>query len=54
MRDNHREYIQQIIEETVGKSVSVEIRLLDENINFDEAFTDVEEYVKMGIDLEQE
>ena len=54
MRDNHREYIQEIIEDTVGKSVSVEIRLLDDNINFDEAFTDVEEYVKMGIDLEQE
>ncbi len=52
IRENHREYIQGVINDTVGKEVPVDIRMLENNTNFEEAFTDLEEYVKMDISME--
>ena len=39
--------LKNIIENTIGKSVELEVRLLEDNVSFEEAFTDVEQYVKM-------
>lgn len=44
--------LKHIIEDTIGKSVELEAKLLDENVSFEDAFTDVEQYVKMNITVE--
>lgn len=44
--------LKNIIENTIGKSVELEVRLLEDNVSFEEAFTDVEQYVKMEITVE--
>ncbi len=41
-----------VIENTIGKSVELEVRLLDNGTTFEDSFTDVEEYVKMNISIE--
>ena len=51
-KDNHFNYIKELIENSIGKSISIEIKKLEENTNFDETFTDLEEYVKMGVSIE--
>ena len=45
-------YIKKLIEHTIGKSISIDVKKLQENTNFDETFTDLEEYVKMGVSIE--
>lgn len=52
VRENHMNYIKALIERTIGKSISIDVKKLEENTNFDEAFTDLEEYVKMGVSIE--
>lgn len=47
-----KESLKTTIENTIGKEVEIEIKLLQENISFEEQFTDVEEYVKMNISVE--
>ncbi len=44
--------LKDIIENTIGKSVDLEVKLLSENTTFEESFEDVEEYVKMNISVE--
>lgn len=51
-RGEHLKEIKQTIERTIGKSVAVETRLLEEGTVFEDAFTDVTEYVKMNIAIE--
>ena len=41
-----------VIENTIGKTVDIEIRLLEQGKSFEDSFTDVEEYVKMNISIE--
>lgn len=41
-----------VIENTIGKTVEVDVRLLESGTSFEDAFTDVEEYVKMNISIE--
>lgn len=52
VRENHMNYIKKLIEHTIGKSISIDVKKLQENTNFDESFTDLEEYVKMGVSIE--
>lgn len=51
-RDEIINYVQDTIADTIGKSVSVRTRLLDSGTNFEDSFTDIENYVKMDIDVE--
>lgn len=44
--------LKSVIENTIGKSVELEIRLLEENAVFEDTFTNVEDYVKMNITVE--
>ena len=44
--------LKNIIENTIGKNVDLEVKLLSENTTFEESFEDVEEYVKMNISVE--
>lgn len=44
--------LKSVIENTIGKGVEIEIRLLDENAVFEDTFTNVEDYVKMNITVE--
>ena len=41
-----------IIENTIGKEVELEVKLLANNTTFEDNFADVEEYVKMNISVE--
>ena len=42
-----------IIENTIGKEVELDIKLLANNTTFEDNFADVEEYVKMNISVEE-
>ncbi|MGN0375188.1 MAG: DNA polymerase III subunit gamma/tau [Butyrivibrio sp.] len=44
--------LKNIIRNTIGKDVELEIRLLTDNTTFEESFEDVEKYVKMNISVE--
>ena len=44
--------LKNIIENTIGKNVDLEVKLLSDNTTFEESFEDVEEYVKMNISVE--
>ncbi len=53
---NREEFINSvtsIIEGVIGKKVELKVQCLGENIEFEDAFTDVEEYVKMDIKVEE-
>ena len=41
-----------IIENTIGKEVELDVKLLANNTTFEDNFADVEEYVKMNISVE--
>ena len=44
--------LKNIIQNTIGKEVELEVKLLADNTTFEESFEDVEEYVKMNISVE--
>ncbi|MGN0369059.1 MAG: DNA polymerase III subunit gamma/tau [Butyrivibrio sp.] len=52
--ENALNSVKNTIEQTIGKSVEIEIRLLENNTTFEDSFTDVEQYVKMNIAIEDE
>lgn len=45
-------YVQDTIADTIDKSVPVRMKLMDTGTNFEDSFTDIENYVKMDIDVE--
>ena len=51
-REEHLNYIRQIIENTIGKEVPVEVTLLDEGADFNQSFTDLKEFIKMDVEEE--
>lgn len=51
-KDEHMKALKEAIGATIGKQVEIEVRLLDSNVTFEDAFTDVTEYVKMPITIE--
>ena len=51
-RDKCVNELRNVIESTIGKSVELEVRLLEENAAFEDTFTNVEDYVKMNITIE--
>lgn len=50
--DAHKEEIQQLIEEKIGKSVVVEVRQVDAGRRFEDSFVDIEKIVHMDITIE--
>ena len=44
--------LKDIIQNTIGKEVELEVKLLSNNTTFEDSFEDVEEYVKMNISVE--
>lgn len=52
VRDKCVDELKSVIESTIGKSVELEVRLLEENAAFEDTFTNVEDYVKMNITIE--
>ena len=51
-KDKSMDALKGVIENTIGKAVDIEIRLLEQGKSFEDSFTDVEEYVKMNISLQ--
>lgn len=51
-KEEHLNYIRQIIENTIGKEVPVEVTLLDEGADFNQSFTDLKEFIKMDVEEE--
>lgn len=52
-RDECKSEIQSVIEEKIQKQVEIEIRKLEENSRFDNTYPDLEQLVKMEIDVEE-
>ena len=50
--DKAMDALKGVIENTIGKSVEIEVRLLENGVSFEDSFTDIEEYVKMNISIE--
>ncbi len=50
--DKAIEALKNTIENTIGKEIDLEVKLLQNNVTFEDAFADVEEYVKMNIEVE--
>lgn len=50
--DAHKEEIQQLIEEKIGKSIVVEVRQIETGRRFEDSFVDIEKYVHMDITIE--
>ncbi len=51
-RDSHKEELQQLIEEKIGKSVAVEVRHIETGHRFEDKFIDIEKMVQMDITIE--
>ena len=51
-RDEAIVMLKDIIQNTIGKEVELEVKLLSNNATFEDNFEDVEEYVKMNISVE--
>ena len=51
-KEEHLNYVRQIIENTIGKEVPVEVTLLDEGADFNQSFTDLKEFIKMDVEEE--
>lgn len=46
------ENLKTVIENTIGKTVAMELKMLEKEETFEDSFADVEEYVKMNITIE--
>ncbi len=50
--DTHKEEVQQLIEEKIGKAVVVEVRHVEEGRRFEDSFVDIEKLVHMDLTIE--
>ncbi|MBQ8559520.1 MAG: DNA polymerase III subunit gamma/tau [Tyzzerella sp.] len=50
--DGHKEEIQHLIEEKIGKTVTVEVRHVEEGRRFEDSFVDIEKVVHMDLTIE--
>lgn len=49
----HKEEIQRLIEEKIGKTVMIEVRQVEEGRRFEESFVDIEKIVHMDLTIEE-
>lgn len=50
--DGHKEEIQRLIEEKIGKTIEVEVRCVDQGRRFEDSFVDIEKMVQMDLTIE--
>jgi len=50
--DAHKEEIKHLIEEKIGKTVSIEVRQVEEGRRFEDSFVDIEKIVHMELTIE--
>jgi len=50
--DAHKEEIQRLIEEKIGKTVEIEVRQVEEGRRFEDSFVDIEKVVHMDLTIE--
>lgn len=50
--DAHKEEIQRLIEEKIGKTVEIEVRYVEEGRRFEDSFVDIEKVVHMELTIE--
>lgn len=50
--DAHKEEVQHLIEEKIGKTVLVEVRQVEEGRRFEDSFVDIEKVVRMDLTIE--
>ena len=51
--DSHKEEIQQLIEEKIGKTVQIEVRHVEEGRRFEDSFVDIEKMIHMDLTIEE-
>jgi len=50
--DAHKEEVEHLIEEKIGKTVLVEVRHVEEGRRFEDSFVDIEKVVHMDLTIE--
>ena len=50
--DSHKEELQNLIEEKIGKTVIIEVRHVEEGRRFEDSFVDIEKVVHMDLTIE--
>ena len=51
-REDHRQEIESVIEQRIGKKVEVEVRQLDDGRRFEDTFVDLEKHMENVINME--
>ena len=52
--EEHKQEIQELIEKKIGKTVTVEVRQVEEGRHFEDSFVDIEKMIHMDITIEDE
>lgn len=50
--DSHKEELQQLIEEKIGKTIEIEVRHVEEGRRFEDSFVDIEKLIQMDLTIE--
>ena len=50
--DNHKQEIQRLIEEKIGKTIEIEVRHVEQGQRFEDSFVDIEKLIQMDIIIE--
>ena len=50
--DAHKEEIQKLIEEKIGKQMEIEVRQVEDGRRFEDSFVDIEQFIHMEITVE--
>ncbi len=51
-KENHKEEIQALIAENIGKTIEIEVRFVEEGRRFEDSFVDIEKLVQMDLTIE--
>ena len=52
LREDHKQEIESVIEQRIGKKVEVEVRQLDDGRRFEDTFVDLEKHMEKVINME--
>lgn len=50
--DSHKQEVQQLIEDKIGKTVQIEVRHVEEGRRFEDSFVDIEKLIQMNLTIE--
>ena len=51
--DASKEEIQRLIEEKIGKTMTIEVRFVEEGRRFEDSFVDIEKVIQMDLTIEE-